>query len=349
MTFSATYLEQILRFAALRGVAREQLLVQAGLPSSWTAGPIGQDADNRYPEPVYRALLEGAAQATRDPWFGLHLGGWMNLAAGGLVGQLLHTSASIGEALEHLCAYAALGCEALPLRLERGNTESILILEPDPLWLAKAPLAVRHTEDFFLAFGVRQLEWLHQFQRKPLGIDFRRPEPANHKAAERELGVALRFGRTHTAMRMRSSWLNDPIAYAHPRLLQDLLALAERQLEEHRKARAAGHGQASGATVHAVRQVLFALQGEGFPSLEEVAAKLHCSPRSLQRRLAAEGSSFRRELDQLQDARAKRLLASDAHSVAEVAWLCGYRDAASLTRAFRRRHGLSPMAYRQAQ
>lgn len=45
-------------------------------------------------------------------------------------------------------------------------------------------------------------------------------------------------------------------------------------------------------------------------------------------------------------AHARRLLQHDEHSIAEVARRCGFRHAASFSRAFRRRYGLSPRGFR---
>ena len=333
VTFSASYLHQILHFAALRGADPQALRARAGLPRGWTA----RDGGERHPEATYNALLEAAVAATGDPWFGLHLGGWMNLTAAGLVGQIAGSSPDLGTALEHLCAYANLGCEALPLRLEHGPRETALVLEPDPGWALRAPEAARQTEDFFLAFAVRQLGWLTLFGDRPIGADLRRPAPPDPGPVERLVGGRLRFARTRGALWIDRATLSRPLPGASADLLPLLVAEAERR-------QAARPGEAP--TTAAVRRVLDALQGEGFPTLAEVADALHASPRTLQRRLGQEGTGFREQLEAVQDERARHFLRHGNRTLAEVAWLSGYRDAASLTRAFRRRHGVPPSRWR---
>lgn len=333
VTFSASYLHQILHFAALRGADAGALRARAGLPRSWAA----RDGTERHPEATYNALLEGAVAATGDPWFGLHLGDWMNLTAAGLVGQIAGSCPDLGAALEHLCAYANLGCEALPLRLERGPRETALVLEPDPGWVLRAPEAARQTEEFFLAFGVRQLGWLTLFESRPVGADLRRGRPADPGPVERLVGGRLRFARTRTVLWIRGADLARPLPGASAELLPLLVAEAERR-------QSARPGETP--TVAAVRRVLGALQGEGFPTLAAVADALHASPRTLQRRLDAEGTGYRELLEAVQDERARHFLRQGKRTLAEVAWLSGYRDAASLTRAFRRRHGMPPSRWR---
>ncbi|MFE6862938.1 hypothetical protein [Nocardia sp. NPDC057668] len=73
----------------------------------------------------------------------------------------------------------------------------------------------------------------------------------------------------------------------------------------------------------------------GAPGLEAVARRFAVSPRTLQRRLADEGTTWRRELER---ARHRRLLASAGSALTrdEQAALLGYADPASLRRALRR-------------
>lgn len=73
----------------------------------------------------------------------------------------------------------------------------------------------------------------------------------------------------------------------------------------------------------------------GDAGLEAVARRLAVSPRTLQRRLADEGTTWRRELER---ARHRRLLASAGSGLTrdEQAALLGYADPASLRRALRR-------------
>ncbi|WP_198521916.1 helix-turn-helix domain-containing protein [Sagittula sp. P11] len=70
-------------------------------------------------------------------------------------------------------------------------------------------------------------------------------------------------------------------------------------------------------------------------TLDRVAAALHLGPRTLQRRLAAEGTSLRALLDQVRHARATRLLAQPGPQVGLVAQLLGYTDPTAFRQAWR--------------
>ena len=77
-----------------------------------------------------------------------------------------------------------------------------------------------------------------------------------------------------------------------------------------------------------------------------IAARLHLSDRTLQRRLLAEASSFAQLLDATRCELARQYL-SDAHrSLGEVADLLGFADQSNLFRACRRWFGMPPGQYR---
>jgi AraC-like DNA-binding protein len=83
------------------------------------------------------------------------------------------------------------------------------------------------------------------------------------------------------------------------------------------------------------------------PRLDDLAAALAVSPRTLIRRLAEHGSSFRSLCERQQRDLACRLLNDARYSVSEIGSLLGYGDAANFGRAFRRLTGISPGQYRR--
>ena len=68
------------------------------------------------------------------------------------------------------------------------------------------------------------------------------------------------------------------------------------------------------------------------------------SGRTLQRHLAAEGTSFQALFDTVRRELAVRHLADPNATVAKVAWLVGFSEAGAFHRAFRRWAGQSPRA-----
>lgn len=87
---------------------------------------------------------------------------------------------------------------------------------------------------------------------------------------------------------------------------------------------------------------------EGVPRLEDVARHLGIGGRTLQRRLADLGHSYQSLVDEARREVALRLVAEGRQSLVEVAFLTGFAEQSSFTRAFRRWSGTTPRKYREA-
>jgi AraC family transcriptional regulator of adaptative response / methylphosphotriester-DNA alkyltransferase methyltransferase len=83
--------------------------------------------------------------------------------------------------------------------------------------------------------------------------------------------------------------------------------------------------------------------------LDELARRIASSRRQLQRAFAEAGdTTFRTYLLQVRMARAAELLRNHSLPVNRVADAVGYRQPAQFAKAFRRRYGHAPSAYREA-
>lgn len=78
------------------------------------------------------------------------------------------------------------------------------------------------------------------------------------------------------------------------------------------------------------------------PAVEKVAKALGMSPRTLQRRLGELGTTYQQLLDDVRHRSARRLLANTDLGVGEVAFLLGFEEINSFTRAFHSWEGTTP-------
>ena len=100
------------------------------------------------------------------------------------------------------------------------------------------------------------------------------------------------------------------------------------------------------STSHTVANRIIELLPDGPPSQKDIAEALHVSNRTLQRKLKDEGTSF---IDLLQDARlslARKYLAQPQRSIVEIAYLLGFSEPSTFSRAFKRWTGHAPAEYR---
>jgi AraC-like DNA-binding protein len=84
-----------------------------------------------------------------------------------------------------------------------------------------------------------------------------------------------------------------------------------------------------------------ALASSGSAEAPTIAQQIAVSPRTLHRRLAEEGASFRALLDATRQALARRHLAASV-PLAEIAYLVGFSEPSAFSRAFRRWFGHAP-------
>ncbi len=334
MTFSARYIANIIQFAAQQGASRRELLAIVGLEMEAL-----NDDSLRLETPIYNQLLERALELTGDPNFGLHLGEYLSLSATGLLTQMVQSSATVQEALEHLVAFANLGCQALPFQLKELDDHWEVSVTASPLWLQQSPLAVRHTMDAVFYFSLRVYQTLTHQKFQPLAIHFDYPRPERFLEYERLFGTKVRFEQSRTAFHLGKNQVAAPVITSDYALLQVLVRHAEEKL-------AAMEKEAGFSTV--VKQSIINLIKPQFPTIEQVAANLNISVRTLQRRLREEGISYSGVLDELRRQFAIDYLKNPTLSIKEVAYLLDYADSSAFTRSFKRWTGQSPMSYRKA-
>jgi AraC-like DNA-binding protein len=146
-------------------------------------------------------------------------------------------------------------------------------------------------------------------------------------------GSGVRFGQEHDALYVDRPTLGRPLGEGTER----------RAVHEALLRRNTGPGSAVAAQV---RSLLSGFVRQDPCNIDLVAAALAVSPRTVQRRLAAAGTSYRELVDEVRADLAWRQVRHSELSVARVAELLGYRSAAAFSRAFRRWHGQSPRAAR---
>ena len=82
------------------------------------------------------------------------------------------------------------------------------------------------------------------------------------------------------------------------------------------------------------------------PSVEVVAKDLCVSPRTPQRRLEESGTNYQQLLDEVRQDTAHKLLAATDLESGQIAFLLGFEELNSFTRAFHGWEGATPMRWR---
>ncbi|MEX0281271.1 MAG: AraC family transcriptional regulator ligand-binding domain-containing protein [Arenibacterium sp.] len=86
---------------------------------------------------------------------------------------------------------------------------------------------------------------------------------------------------------------------------------------------------------------------EGVPTLADVAGRIGMSTRTMQRRLSAEGLAYQELVTEARKSLSEQLLQRTDYALAEIAFLTGFSDQSTFTRAFKNWHGQTPVSYRR--
>lgn len=180
--------------------------------------------------------------------------------------------------------------------------------------------------------------WLTRRELMPLAVELVTPPPVAHETRYREaFGLLPRFGQPANRFLLSDADLRAPMPTHNP----SLWALHERLVETELDLL----GQTLAST--RVRTEIARILHLGEPRREDVAARLHLTDRTLQRRLQAESVCYQQLLDDTRRELALQYLANERHSIADVADRLGFSDTSNLFRACKRWFGMPPGQYRQ--
>lgn len=321
------------------GRAIRRALDRAGLDSGALFAEAGldlaalDDPNARYPLRNTTRLWALAVQASGDPAFGLAVAGQVTQTTFHALGYALSASSTLREGFERIVRYFRLVTDAVDLEFSEQGGEYCFRLSPLPGPVQPAPESV----DAFISLFVRFCRSRLGREFSPLSVSLRRAAPADASGFERILRCPIAFGSEDNAIWFPREPFERRLEDANPELARHhdeiVLAYLARFDRENLRAR--------------VRAVLTALLPTGLPSAETVADSLHLSLRSLQRKLAEEGSSYDALLNDTRRELALSYLQDRRYSMGEITFLLGFSDTSSFTRAFRRWAGCSPSQYRE--
>jgi AraC-like DNA-binding protein len=100
--------------------------------------------------------------------------------------------------------------------------------------------------------------------------------------------------------------------------------------------------------LYTLRALLRSYLPDGYTSAQFAASLMDTSERTLARRLAAHGLTYRSLIDDLRFTEAKKLLREPGMRIEEIAQSVGFEDQSNFTRMFRRISGLTPKEFRKA-
>lgn len=326
-TVLSSWAKAIRRTLESRGIECEPLFERAGLDLAAL-----DDPNARYPVEGTTKLWRLAVAATNDPCLGLAVASQVGPTTFHALGYSILASASLGDMLQRVVRYFRIATDASWLELR--HTESAIELIGHPYGDAPAAESV----DAFMSLLVRTARGLAGRTLTPLRIELRRSRPEGTDCHARILRAPVMFDSSNDLVAFARADCERPLDTANRELARHSEEIISQYLQQ--------LDRSSMSLSLRVRDRLTSRLPHGEPSAEQIASDLHLSLRSLQRRLADEGSSFEQVLLRTREDLARGYLQDPRYSIGEIAYLLGYADASCFTRAFRRWTGSSPSRFR---
>ena len=314
----------LLRFGGEHGLPRDVLLDGSGITAADLADPVAEIGAHQ----ELRVVRNLAAQL---PHAGVAVGRRYHATTFGVLGYAFLSAATVRDAVNVALRYLDLSFAFTAPSAVLDGDRLVLTLDPSGLprdvvpFLVERDLAAIHTVIGELVGGGVPV----------LSVDLAHPAPADVRGHEEVFGVRPRFGAGRNESVVDGSVLLRALRLASP----ETIAACEEQC----RALAARRREKPGVC-REVRRLL-----ECSDRFEEtmpvVARAVGMSPRTLRRRLAESGTSYRALLDEVRAERAALLLSLGGASVEQIAARLGFAEAATFIHAFRRWYGTTPGRY----
>lgn len=312
-----------------------------GVPAARVLEGSGIDA-SRLNDPQYlidaaacRHVIGNLLRLSGDPGIGFEVGRAAEPSDLGIIGYAVMSCRSMRQTLSLWRQYSnsLVGIMSrLALAEDDDENLTVTVVEPaqlDPIFIfcAEEILVMMVKIGGMLAGGEPVV--------KRLEFSYRAP-PHSHRYHE-AFHCPIQFGAPRTAATVAREWLDRRLRTNDEEFNAICLKHCSQILQqiEH-----------TGPVVSRLRG-LFLRNPAAVPRLDDAAAELGLSPRSLRRHLLDEGASYQKLVDEFRADLAREYLRSTRLSTKEIAFLLGYADQSAFRRAFKLWTGRTTREYRE--
>lgn len=330
MTLQGTIIRTIFQTATSLGAAFDSLCQMSGISPQ----EIG-DSENMVEWEKAALIWVPLLNLSGDPLIGLHIGMGTNKLLHGMVGFLIQSCKDIDQCIQMLCRY---GHMTSPMVEYQYTVDDVAVLEisQNKMWLLKHPEPARHANDFLFAAAINTCSALSGKRIVPLRIElaYKMREISEYR---KFFGCEVLFNKSANRIILSREAVLTPILTSDQSMFQLFNSImADKQAL-----------LASNSTVENLKQVLF-MQFKGrIPTIEEAAIALNTTPRSLQRKLLQEKTTFRNIAGAIRKEIAFQLMQNSAIKISEVSDILGYSDLTAFRKAFKSWTNSTPRAIRK--
>ena len=330
-TIAGNFVEEALRCAERRGVARVALLEQAGINPATLAAPLA-----RVSAAQYGRLWSAVADVLDDEFFGQD----SHPMRRGSFAMLCHAalgSRDGGQALTRIAGFLRLVLDDLRCEIDTGTTRvRIRLVDTEVRSLTHSPRPMfAYATAFIMIYGL--VCWLVGRRIPVLAAHLRCPEPAATDEYRLMFCDAMFFDQPASYVDLAPDCVTLPVVQTAATLKVFLREAPANFIVKYRN---------PDSLAARIRRKLRQAPPVDWPDSEDIAAALNMAEATLRRRLKQEGATYQSIRDALRRDLAIARLADTTQTIAEIAHALGFAEPSAFHRAFRKWTGVRPAAYR---
>ena len=291
-----------------------------------------QPQSRRVPSDTWERIFAAAQERTSDPCAGLNAAKCWHPSDLGALGYAWLASSTLRTGLQRMARYFSVVGQRLDLATRntaQGLKISLQQKRPDPMLRAVAT-------DFSMSVILDMCRTNFRVPLNPVEVTLRRPPPDCAGKYEEMYHCPVNYSDAEDGFTLAIADADRPLptsnrqlAGVHDEILTQQLAALHRV-----------------DIVARCKTIILQNLTSGEISAEMIARELHMSPRTLTRRMESQGAQLQKLVDETRRELAERYFADPANSVSEVAFLLGFSQQSSLSRASNRWFGMPPQKYR---
>jgi len=319
MGLQATAIRDMLYAAATYGEAYDTLREMAGFTQE-EISDSSQVVEWQKAAKLYDLL----ADITHNEQIGLLMGGDVPVSMTGMVGFMMQASKNLDEAIQVYCKYGHMVCPMIAYNYKTKGKQAIIELHQNTLWKTTYPRNARIAIDFVLASTINFIKALSGRNIYPQAV-----EVEYAKRAVATYYDVLHCSVLFNAPLHRMVFLAEDVQT--PVLTRDasLFELFSNILRQKKSL------AIQSSCRDALRHLLLMQYKGQIPTIDDAAAGLDMTVRTLQRKLTEEQTSFRIIASEVKKELALHLMKNRNGTITEVAEVLGYHDLPAFRRAFK--------------
>ncbi|WP_299975509.1 AraC family transcriptional regulator ligand-binding domain-containing protein [uncultured Pseudoteredinibacter sp.] len=331
LSASIPALKQYLTAAEALGVDIAPVLEKHDLTES-----LLQDNEARIDLAHFEDVFIALINASKHPYFGLYASNHISPAMYASLGLISISAASLRACIELVPTYETLVGDM-------GTTELIEQEEYfEQRWNCqlKDPVARRHISEAVLSSWYLYGKNMLGLEGDVLGLSFEHSQSKSDlQQYQTVFSCTPDFNAPHTALRLPKEAMDAPLPQANPALQDSLISHANQLLLKLAPKK-------ENSELDEIRRHILVLLNQQDISKAALAKKMNISPRTLQRRLEENGSSYQEELSELRFGLAKTMLKQGVDNESICTQL-GFAEPRSFFRRFKQWSGMTTTEFKQ--